>query len=162
MKNTINKFKTSILALVLTFACFGAMGQTEGDYRTNVTGTWNWITAANWEVYNGTSWETATKYPGQDAESETVTILSGATVLLNGSEAYYRIKNLTIEGDLQLTADESVSLTTGIELNGGTISITSGTLTIAGSLDITSGDINISSGANLTIRGDFSKTGGTI
>lgn len=154
------------LALALTLAG-SAWGQTAGDYRTNATGTWNWTTVANWEIYDGASWVAASKYPGRDDEVETLTILSGADVSLttdvsNPYLVYYRIKNLTIESGAQLTAPNNVTLTSNIAINGGTLSISSGNFTLAGNLTLSSGSIIVASGAKLTVKGELLKLGGTV
>lgn len=57
--------------------------QVAGDYRTNATGTWNWNTVANWQVYNGAAWLAATDFPGQNAGTGTVTIQNNTNVILN-------------------------------------------------------------------------------
>ncbi|MGB9746463.1 MAG: hypothetical protein ACPLXM_06000, partial [Bacteroidales bacterium] len=84
-------FRAAVVLLsILLFQFLSAIsvsGQSAGDYRTNVTGTWNWNTVANWQVYNGSAWVVATDFPGQNPGTGTVTIQNNTNVTLNVTPA---------------------------------------------------------------------------
>ena len=66
--------KNKILALVaMILIAVTATAQTAGDYRSIANGNWN--NATMWEMYNGSSWSTASTYPGQNAGTGAVTIM---------------------------------------------------------------------------------------
>ena len=148
------------LALALTLAG-SAWGQTTGDYRTNASGSWSWIEAANWERYNGATWETATKYPGDDAEVGTVTILPSTSVTLDVTPSY-GIQTLDIvAANAELIVNGTYSLATELFLGGGKLTIgASGKFIIEGDLTVSAG--SISNSGQLIVKGDFLKTSGTI
>ena len=123
--------------------------QAVGDYRS--TGTGNWTSVATWQRYNGTSFVAATDYPGQNAGTGVVTILSGDVVTLNVSPAN-AIGGLTIEGGngsnsliisntftLNVTDAVLINAATGsantksIVLNGASAQLNAGSLTIGAS-----------------------------
>lgn len=123
--------------------------QAVGDYRS--TGTGNWTSVATWQRYNGTSFVAATDYPGQNAGTGVVTILSGDVVTLNVSPAN-AIGGLTIEGGngsnsliisntftLNVTDAVLINAATGsantksIVLNGASAQLNAGSLTIVAS-----------------------------
>ena len=123
--------------------------QAVGDYRS--TGTGNWTSVATWQRYNGTSFVAATDYPGQNAGTGVVTILSGDVVTLNVSPAT-AIGGLTIEGGngsnsliisntftLNVTDAVLINAATGsantksIVLNGASAQLNAGSLTIGAS-----------------------------
>lgn len=82
----IKKLLTAALFFILPFLIFS---QSVGDYRSNVANG-NWATLSSWQYYNGTSWMTPSGtapqgYPGQFSGTQTVTILDGHTININGS-----------------------------------------------------------------------------
>lgn len=72
--------------------------QTAGDYRSAVSDG-NWGTAATWETYNGTAWQTATAQP---TATNDVTIRNGFNVMLDASGKTCR--NLTIDSGATIKA----------------------------------------------------------
>ncbi|MEI7982965.1 MAG: hypothetical protein WCI71_15045, partial [Bacteroidota bacterium] len=81
---------TRSLALAILFILLMAgkgWGQVAGDYRTYSTliaGTYNWVVATNWEIYDGASWAVASVKPGA---ANSVYIQSGHVMALTGNEA---------------------------------------------------------------------------
>ncbi len=76
-------YKKSLSLLILFFISSIVFSQSDGDYRTSTTGTIDWSTVANWEVYNSGAWAAAAEYPGQSAGTGEVTINSGAQITLD-------------------------------------------------------------------------------
>jgi hypothetical protein len=72
-------------------------GQTVGDYRSASTGVWNWNIAANWQIYTGSMWITASDFPGQTTSPNTVTTRPYSTITINENITDYPIQNLVIE-----------------------------------------------------------------
>ena len=114
---------------------FYLSAQSAGDYRSIGSGNWNDPT--KWETFNGSSWITASNYPGQNPGTGSVTI-SGETTILITANVSYPITNLFISGDyyyycndeycyeyyvygyLKFSAESAISLTVpgDIEING--------------------------------------------
>ena len=122
--------------------------QTPGEYRSAVNGG-NWGTAATWESFNGTSWETAAVQP---ATTTPVTIRNGYNVVLDASgKSCY---TLTIE--IGATLASGVSLPTSgiryVRIYGPTATIngTFGNATAPG--DAISFE-NANNGGTVTITG---------
>lgn len=80
-----------------------------GDYRSKAqsgSGPFLWTTAANWEVYNGTTWHNAPHYPGDGTTATAqgtynVYIMPGTQINVNADATYYF-------GDLYILADNPV------------------------------------------------------
>lgn len=99
IKTALSYFLVLLTCIVLSSST--SKGQNIGDYRSLNSG--NWATASNWEVYNGTSWVTATTYPGQVGGSYQVTILAGDTITIpNTGITTAQMGQLTISGTLIL------------------------------------------------------------
>jgi len=77
--------QASLLLISLWFPIV-LFAQTAGDYRTNRAAV-NWNDETHWDTYNGTTWVTASFYPGETSGAGTVTILDGHTATLNVSPA---------------------------------------------------------------------------
>lgn len=162
----VNRCYYLFLIVSFLFFCSNSLyGQTAGDYRTNVTGTWNWSTVANWQYYNGTAWITATAYPGQNATVGLVSVQTGTNVTLDVTPAN-ALGSLSIVG----TGTLSFSTTTAraLTVNGavsvaGTVNTTGGgllhTFTINGDLSgagtITLGAATVNLGGSFTATGTF-------
>ena len=106
-------------------------------YRTNQVGSWDWNTAANWQVSaDGSTWEVATTAP--DSDELSITIRDGANVTINSS--------ITID---QTTVDASSSI---IIPTGSTLTINNGDgndFVVNGTLDMDGGSLVMSNGATL-------------
>ncbi len=130
----IKKFtslKSVLLGIALVFS-ISLSAQSDGDYRTAVSGSWNWSTVANWEVYSS-GWVAATEYPGQSAGTGEVTIDDdGAQITLDVSTAN-PIGSLTF-------ADGTTSAT-DITFGSNSLTVT-GAITF-GNPDADAGDQNI-------------------
>ena len=57
--------------------------QSLGDYRSINSGPWT--TLSTWESYNGSSWVSATSYPGQNSGTNDVSIGGGDAVSLSSA-----------------------------------------------------------------------------
>ena len=58
--------------LVLSGSCLHLYSQTAGDFRTTANG--NWSNNGTWQIYNGTVWQAAGSYPGQNTGTGVVTV----------------------------------------------------------------------------------------
>jgi hypothetical protein len=72
-------------------------GQELGDYRSQSDG--DWTVASNWEYYNGTNWNTATTYPGENAGAGDVTINHVITI---ETDSVAEVYDLIINADGKL------------------------------------------------------------
>ena len=168
---------------VVTGACGSVTSQVSGamtvrpllQYRSRASGNWNSINT--WQQFNGTTWETATSWPGsiqpvcttspgEEVYAEIrlghqVTVNGNITfgsvlVLKNGSITLAPNSRLTIPADKKMTVRGNLlvnaqSLVTGneIDVQEGSINIDSYGLLDFNSLSIFQGMININSHATL-------------
>jgi hypothetical protein len=132
---------TAILALLTGF-CGETYAQSSGDYRTVSTG--NWDNTSVWQRYNGTSWTTVTRYPGEDPGTGNVDIRHNITLNVN-------------------PANEIGSLSVGANL---TSNRNNAYINISGDLVITTGTFNCTNNGSreltITLGGDFRMSGGTL
>jgi hypothetical protein len=78
-------------------------GQTVGDYRSNTLNTsGGWTTPASWQYFNGTTWISATNYPGEIAGTGAVLIVAGHTITISSVITTQSMGTLTIDGLLIL------------------------------------------------------------
>ncbi len=79
-----------------------------GDFRSVSSGDYS--NNAIWQTWNGSTWVSATNYPnsaGTTPPTASVTIQSGHTVVLDASRTNQPIKNLTINNNARLWAQDS-------------------------------------------------------
>lgn len=118
-----NSFSKNVfLFSFILFYSLGVISQNIGDYRSNGSG--EWTTASTWQVYNGTTWVTATTYPGQNAGTYDVTIQSGHTVSLSSAITTASMGNIIINGNLELHGTTSSQI--AFSLNTTAIIVTQG------------------------------------
>ncbi len=143
----MNSIRLSIIRvlLVVTISVFASKSlnaQSLGDYRSIASG--NWTNTSIWQVYNGTSWTSATSYPGQLVGTNDVYVQGGHSVTLT-SNIGNTINSLTV-GDGSGSTDHFYI--------GSTSSLQTQLITIAdgGSIEWTSNvNFTISSGAAFII-----------
>jgi len=132
-------YKGGWLIILLFFINVRLYSQSVGEYKTNATGTWSWTTTANWLIFNGTSWDPATVYPGQDASAGVVTIDDNTLVTIDQNisfpisgliiSAYNNNSSLTFTGADSLTITGAVSFSIPNSSSvSNTLSISSGIL----------------------------------
>ena len=125
--------KVLLLAVVFISITSAGFGQTTGNYRTIVTGTWNWTTVANWQTYDGTAWVAATDYPGQNPGAMAVTIRNNTNVTLDvspaNSIASLRIRATNSNTSLSI-GNNTLNVTNAINLIPPTSGTTNNTLDI--------------------------------
>jgi len=110
MKKFISLLIASIQISVTVFA------QSSGDYRSIGSGNWNDPT--KWKTYNGSSWLSATTYPGQNPGTGKVTIITETEIKITQSLPH-PIASLLVDlswvdgyhyGILTFSAESAVSL----------------------------------------------------
>ncbi len=114
-------FHISLFVLVALLCSAQGTAVLANQYRSVATG--NWGAAGTWQISTdgGTTWATATNYPGQTTLNDTVLIRNGHTVTLNVSPA---------NAIGRLTVGEGM---------GGALSIGGQTITVSGTLTVNSG-----------------------
>ena len=106
--------------LVLSGSCLHLYSQTAGDFRTRTAD--NWGLAGTWERYNGTAWQVAANYPGQNAGTGVVTVRHAVTLNVDPANA---IGSLVLEANLTSNRDNaSITITNNLVLSGGTLQCT--------------------------------------
>ncbi|HEX2969525.1 MAG TPA: hypothetical protein VHO46_10530, partial [Bacteroidales bacterium] len=114
-------------------------GQSDGDYRSNLTGAWNWSVAGNWQKFVSGSWGAAPDYPGQNSGTGTVFILNNTQLSLNVDPAYpinaLRFVDATTNQTSLSVTGRILSVTGGVIFgdpgsNGGDQTLTIGTGTV--------------------------------
>jgi hypothetical protein len=132
------------LFLALASSSVPGLAQTAGDYRTINSGTWT--TDAIWERFNGSTWASVTRYPGEIAGTGNVTVRHTVTLNVSPSNA---IGSLVIQADLLQSNTNN-----------------NRTLNVTGNLSVSSGTLNLSSRVNyritLNVGGNVTMTGGVI
>ncbi|PKB16497.1 hypothetical protein [Flavobacterium sp. 5] len=133
--------KSKSLLYILFFCLCGNLifGQTSGDYRSNPTtlsGTpsvYSWSDPLNWQYFNGSSWVTATSYPGENTGTGTVTIRDSHTITLSTSitKSFTSLiigegtsGQLFVSGDVSIQTTSVVIKPSGILSFGKNVSIT--------------------------------------
>ena len=99
-----NLAKSFWLIVFLFFIGTISRAQVVGDFRSLTSG--NWATASSWQIFNGTSWDTTTSYPGQNAGNYNVTIQAGHIISSSGISTQ-PMGMLTISGILRLNGNNS-------------------------------------------------------
>lgn len=173
----VKTIRVGLLSVCFLFLShFSLLAQSEGDYRTNATGAWNWSSSANWEVYTSGSWVTATEYPGQSGGTGEVTINDGAQITLDLSPANPIGSFIFADGTTSatyitfsgFTLSVSGAITFGIPaadagdqfiyLDDGTLNAGSVTMQNTGN-NVYDTEININNGS-LTVDGNIIMTNG--
>lgn len=156
------------LLLVLLGFCLTGYGQTTGDYRTVNSG--NWSNDNIWQRWDGDSWETPNRYPGENAGTGNVDIRHNVT--LNTAVAN-PLGSLIIQANLTPTNnDRSFTVSGDMIVASGTISFSAFSnreliVYIGGNLTISGGAMTETSNyGEVIFNGSgiqtFTKTGGTI
>jgi hypothetical protein len=153
---------------VLTALLWSAQALFANQYRSNAA-TGNWGTAGTWQISTdgGTTWTTASNYPGQTTLNDTVLVRNGHTVTLNVSPAN-AIGRLTVgEGTSGALSIGGFSITVNGTLtvnNGATVTVTSatGTKTFNNVTINAGGAWNSTAAETYTINGNLTMNGGTI
>lgn len=156
------------LLLVLLGFCLTGYGQTTGDYRTVNSGNWN--NDNIWERWDGDSWETPNRYPGENTGTGNVEIRHNVT--LNTAVAN-PLGSLSIQANLTPNNnDRSFTVSGDMTVASGTLSFSAFSnreliVYIGGNLTISGGAMTETSNyGELIFNGSgiqtFTKTGGTI
>ncbi len=156
----------ALLFVLLSF-CISGYGQTTGDYRTVSSGNWN--NDNIWQRWDGDSWETPSRYPGQDPGTGRVDI--NHNVILNRNPL--AIGSLTIQGNLEPNDnDRSISIIGDMIVSSGTLSFSENsnrelTISIGGNFSVSGGTLTENGNYGEVIFNgtgvqSFTKTGGTI
>lgn len=154
--------------LVLSGSCLHLYSQTAGDFRTTANG--NWSNNGTWQRYNGTAWQAAGSYPGENTGTGVVTVRH--TVSLN-TEPPNALGSLVIEANLTPNnSDRILTINDNLTVTGGTLSFSANNgkellIYLGGNFNMTGGTMTethnygelIFSGSGVQT---FSKTGGTI
>ncbi|MDX1471021.1 MAG: hypothetical protein R3213_05960, partial [Flavobacteriaceae bacterium] len=104
---------------------FEALVDVAGDYRSTGGGAPTaWTNPNSWEYFNGTSWVTATSYPGQNGTTtNVVTIRTGHIITISNNTVPNSINEIIVLGQLNLNPSSSPNTinfnTTQITVNGG-------------------------------------------
>lgn len=93
--------KKTLLPFFLVFVQFVCFAQSTGDYQSVASG--NWTTLSSWQYYNGSTWVSATNYPGQIGGTYAVLIQAGHTITMGTADLTTNpMGALTISGTLIL------------------------------------------------------------
>ena len=118
-----------IFALFLIYS-FG-LSQNIGDFQSKNIAASLWNDASSWETWNGSTWEVASSYPGQNTGIYTTTILDNTIITIPSNLSTTSIGSLIIGGTLLLGNGTSNQHITTLSTNLLVIKPT-GTLTFSG------------------------------
>ena len=117
------KMKTNFFSLAFLLLINIIYSQNIGDFRSIASGDWN--DSTKWQTYNGTNWVAATQYPGQTSGTYTVTIeeINASTphIITIPTASTYSIGNLVVKGQLTLNANLTLSTTSSLIIDAGTV-----------------------------------------
>ena len=117
------KMKTNFFSLAFLLLINIIYSQNIGDFRSIASGDWN--DSTKWQTYNGTNWVAATQYPGQTSGTYTVTIeeINASTphIITIPTASTYSIGNLVVKGKLTLNANLTLSTTSSLIIDAGTV-----------------------------------------
>jgi len=150
----IRKLLLTFFLVVNLLQASSVLGQTTGDYRSNVNTTGIWATAGNWEYFNGSTWVTATNYPGQVAGTYAVLIQAGDVITIGTTGITTQtMGTLTIDGSLILTGTNTGGAGTNFIFETQTVIVTPllGTITFIDK-------VNLKLPANGTLQVKFDLT----
>jgi len=133
-------YKWVTFILLFFIVTINSFGQTTGDYRTTISGSCIWTNIAAWQIFDGTTWITASEYPGQNASAGTVTISDNTLMTLDQSisntinaiviSANTANTSLTFGGTYTLNVASTISFSTpSLSSKSNTLDISTGTLT---------------------------------
>ena len=108
LKINIRKKQFNLFLLMFLLVSVKILGQSVGDYRSVNPGG-PWTTLSSWQYYNGSSWVTASNYPGQNATGTgNVMIQSGHTISIGTAGINTgTIGSITISGQLALNGSNA-------------------------------------------------------
>ncbi|WP_366187132.1 HYR domain-containing protein [Flavobacterium ovatum] len=113
------------LIIILFLSFLISYSQVTGDFRSKSPTNTNWTAIASWETYNGSAWVNATVYPGQNAGSYTVTILTGDIITIATNLTTTTMGQVIVYGTLNLSpagSPNTITLsTTTLDINGGAL-----------------------------------------
>lgn len=139
----MKKVITLLFCILINAVLFG---QSFGDYKSNVTGSWNWSTTANWLMYDGGSWISASEFPGQNSNAGIVTISDNTQVIVdqtisnnisslvisgsnfNTSLSFGGAFTLNVTGDVSFSVPISSSVINSLDVGTGKLSCSSLTM----------------------------------
>lgn len=140
--------KNISILIALVVISFAALSQSAGDFRSIGNGNWNDVT--KWETYNGSSWVSATAYPGQNPGAGAVTVAEGTLIKLTASVPF-PVSSLKVSdgfenslpyGVLTFSSEASISIIVSGDVTLGILGIEdqngakTHTLAIGGSLRV--------------------------
>ena len=157
------KKRLLLILLIIVTSNFISLCQTAGDYQTITTLTdTKWSTITNWQVYDGSSWISATDYPGFNSGTGKVSILDNTALIIDKSIPN-PIGLLFIDGN---TANSSLTFGGAYSMSVTDVSFnTSITSSVSNTLDIALGTLDVSNTLTLStpIQNTLSITGaGTL
>ena len=106
-----------VLSILFIFSLFKA--QNVGDFKSISSGTWT--SSSIWNIWNGTAWVATTSYPGQTSGTYTVYVSSGNIVSTPSSNTTYSFGNLYVYGELDLQSNFTLTTTSKLLIDGGTV-----------------------------------------
>jgi hypothetical protein len=148
----------AFFVLVQTFA----FGQVAGDYQSN--GTVTFAAATNWQIFNGSTWVTATSAP-KDASytsSNTITVRDGHNATISITVAI--AAQLSVLGTFTLNSGANLSIgSVTVDKNGPgeAVFVNAGSaLTVNGNFTVIKGDIDVA--GTVYINGNYLTTTGNV
>jgi hypothetical protein len=139
IKIIIRKNQFTLFLMMFLLVSVPILGQTVGDYRSANPGG-PWTSLSSWQYYNGSSWISASNYPGQNPTGTGNVLIQAGHVITIGTSGINTgtISSITIDGNLHLTGTNIGSNGTDYFFNTLLMSVTPliGTITFIDKIDL--------------------------
>lgn len=150
IKNNALSLKPSKAIRLFLMVLFGnaVFGQSVGDYKSN--GNVTFTSSTNWQIWNGSSWGTATQAPTAVTSNNVIAVSSSNTVSVSGTVVLSA--SLAVSGTVSLV--DGTVFTVGTNSNWSNVTINSG-----GSFNMPNNPGSAS--ATLVLHGNYYNNGAT-
>ncbi|HPM12034.1 MAG TPA: hypothetical protein PK734_00935 [Bacteroidales bacterium] len=97
--------KTLFCICSFALVCITVCSQSIGDYRTVLSGEYQWSNPAGWEYFDGINWAPAYEYPCENSSPHMVTISNNTTIICDKPIMDIPLQNICIDPNSTLIVE---------------------------------------------------------